>query len=114
AGGATLLAVIVGERHAFVGDAVDVRRPVAHHAPAEVADVPGADVIAPEDQEIGLLGCHLFVFSLRSVELAGYAPEDASESKVRHAGVDHLRLPRRRTVPEAVIRRAQVGASFDD
>jgi transposase len=29
---AALLGVIVGEPHAFAGDAVDVRRPVAHHA----------------------------------------------------------------------------------
>ena len=55
AGGAALLAVVVGERHAFVGDAVDVRGLVAHHAPAEVADVPDADVVAPEDQDVGLL-----------------------------------------------------------
>src|SRR5258705_13880301 len=45
--GATLLSIKVGEGDAFGGDAVDVRRPVAHHAPAEVADVPSADVIAP-------------------------------------------------------------------
>ena len=32
AGGAALLAVPVGEQRAFLGDAVDVRRLVAHHA----------------------------------------------------------------------------------
>ena len=34
AGGAALLAVVVGEDHALVGDAVDVGRPVAHQAHA--------------------------------------------------------------------------------
>ena len=42
-----LLRVVVGEADAFIGDAVDVRRHVAHHALAVVADVPGADVINP-------------------------------------------------------------------
>src|SRR5262249_33112951 len=46
--------------------------------------------------------------------LAGCAPEDAPESKVRHAGVDHLRLPRRRSITKAVIGRAQVRTSLDD
>ena len=48
----TLLAVVVGEGDTFVGDAVDVRRSIAHLAAAEVADIPDADVIAPEDQDI--------------------------------------------------------------
>ena len=52
AGGATLLAVVVGERHAFARDAVDVRRHVAHHAAAVVADVPGADIVTPDDENV--------------------------------------------------------------
>jgi hypothetical protein len=56
--GATLLAVVIGERDPFVGDAVDVRRAVAHHAFAEVADVPHADVVTPEDQDVWLLYSH--------------------------------------------------------
>ena len=63
-GGATLLAVVVGERDAFFGDAVDIRGGVAHHASAEVTDVPSADVIAPEDQDIRLLSHGLFLFRL--------------------------------------------------
>ena len=74
-GGAALLAVVVGEGDAFVGDAVDVRRPVAHHASAEVTDVPDADVIAPEDQDIRLLQplCvpSLGLFALRLSAFAG-------------------------------------------
>ena len=63
AGGAALLRVVVGEGDAFLGDAIDVRRLVAHHAAVVVADVPGADVVAPDDEDVGLLSivhepCH--------------------------------------------------------
>ena len=58
---AALLAVVIGEGDALVGDAVDVGRPVAHLAPVVVADVPPADVIAPQDQNVGLLRCHLSI-----------------------------------------------------
>src|SRR5438552_11160239 len=63
--GAALLAVIVGEFNALVGDTVDVWRTVAHHAIAKVADIPHANVIAPENQDIGLLCSHdsLLVFN---------------------------------------------------
>ena len=55
-GRAALLAVIVGEGHALVADAVDVGRAVAHLAAAVVADVPPADVVAPKDQNIRFFG----------------------------------------------------------
>ena len=54
AGGAALLAVPVGKHRAFLGDAVDVRRLVAHHAVIVGADVPPADVVAPDDEDVGL------------------------------------------------------------
>ena len=54
-GGAGLLPVIVGEDGTFVGDAVDVGRAVTHHAAIVGADVPVADVIAHDDEDIGLL-----------------------------------------------------------
>ena len=57
--GAALLRIVVGKGDAFFGDAVDVRRPVAHHATAEVADVPDADVVTPEDQDVWLLRGHV-------------------------------------------------------
>src|SRR5262245_25507598 len=47
--GAALLGVVVGEGHTFLRHAVDVGGLVAHHAATEVADVPYADVVAPED-----------------------------------------------------------------
>ena len=52
---AALLGVVIGEEHAFVGDAVDVRRPVAHHALGEYAEVRLADVVAPDDEDVGFL-----------------------------------------------------------
>ncbi len=61
--GTALLAVIVRESHALFGDAVDIRGGVAHHASAEVANVPSADVIAPEDQDVS---CFAMVYSFLS------------------------------------------------
>ena len=58
AGGAALLAVPVGEHRAFVGDAVDVRRLVAHHAHVVGADVELADVVTPDNQDVGFVLCH--------------------------------------------------------
>ena len=54
AGGTRLLTVIVGEDRTFVGDAVDVGRAVAHLAAIIGADVPVADVIAHDDENVGL------------------------------------------------------------
>ena len=57
AGRAALLAVPVGEDGAFFGDAVNVGRLVAHHAHVVGADVELADVVTPDDQDVGLVGC---------------------------------------------------------
>ena len=54
AGRAALLRVIVGEADAFPRDPVNVRCLVAHHAAVGEADVPGADVITPEHQDVRL------------------------------------------------------------
>ena len=64
AGRAALLAVVVGEGHALVGDAVDVGRAVAHLAAAVVADVPPADVVAPEDEDVRFFRWHGLVLSV--------------------------------------------------
>ena len=58
AGGAALLAVEVGEADALVGEAVDVRRLVAHHAAVVAAEVPEADVVPPQDEDVGLASGH--------------------------------------------------------
>ena len=54
AGGAGLLAVVVQEAEAFLGDAVDVGRLVAHQAVAVGADVGDADVVAEDDEDVRL------------------------------------------------------------
>jgi hypothetical protein len=56
AGRAALLAVVVGKRQPFAGDPVDVGRLIAHHPAVVVADVPGADVVAPDDEDVRFLG----------------------------------------------------------
>jgi hypothetical protein len=55
AGGAALLAVPVGEQRATLGDAVDVRGAVAHHALVVGADIEAADVVTPDDEDVRLL-----------------------------------------------------------
>src|SRR5271166_2473697 len=55
AGGAALLGIVVGEEGALVRHAVDVGGPVPHHAVAEFANIPNADVVAPEYEDIGFL-----------------------------------------------------------
>jgi hypothetical protein len=52
--GATLLAVEVGEHRAFSGDAVDVRRPVAHDAVVVATDVEPSDVVGHDEQDVWL------------------------------------------------------------
>ena len=52
AGGAALLAIPVGEGRPFLRDAVDVGRLIAHHAFAVMADVPIADVVSPDDEDV--------------------------------------------------------------
>ena len=52
---AALLGVVVGEHHAFAGDAVDVWRAIAHQAERIGADVRLADVVAEDDKDVRLL-----------------------------------------------------------
>ncbi len=51
---AARLGVVVGEQHAFLGELVEVRRPPGHHAAVVSADVPDADVVAHDDDDVGL------------------------------------------------------------
>jgi hypothetical protein len=55
-GGAALLAVGIGEAHPLVRDAIDVRRPVTHQPVAVAAEVRDADVVAPDDEDVRLVG----------------------------------------------------------
>ncbi len=65
---AAVLRIIVGKHHAFVGDAVDVRRLVAHQAAGIGADVRLADVVAEDDENIRLCGVWLLRKRRRSRE----------------------------------------------
>jgi hypothetical protein len=56
AGGTGLLTVGIGEHHAFLGDTVDIGRPVAHHAVRVATQVRLADIIAPNHEDIRLAG----------------------------------------------------------
>src|SRR5215467_15046651 len=51
-GGAALLAIAVGETHAFLGNAVDIGRAVAHQPVAVAAEVGNTDIIAPNDDDV--------------------------------------------------------------
>ena len=55
AGGAALLGIGIGEERAFGSDTVDIRRGAAHHAAMIGADVPGTDIVSPDNQNIGFL-----------------------------------------------------------
>ena len=55
AGGAGLLSIIIGENRTFVGNAIDVGRPVSHHPAVVGADVPVADVVRHNDENVRLL-----------------------------------------------------------
>ena len=52
---ATRLGVVVGEQHAFLGQLVEGGRPAGHHAAMVGADVPHADVIAHDEEDVGFL-----------------------------------------------------------
>ena len=56
-GGTTLLGVGVSEHRAFFGNPVDVGGFVAHDAVVVGADVVHADVVTPDHQNVGLIGC---------------------------------------------------------
>jgi hypothetical protein len=59
--GAALIRVMVGEHHAFLGEAVDIRRLVPHQPEVVGTDVGLADVVAPDDDDVGLVGIGLGV-----------------------------------------------------
>jgi hypothetical protein len=78
--GATLLTVGIGEPHALGGDAVDVGGAVPHQAVAVAAEVADADVVAPDDENIG--------FAVRHFK----PPHMGSESMLRGEGHCNLEL----------------------
>ena len=61
-------AVRVSEQHAFFGESVDVWRLIAHQAVRITAQIRLTDVIAPDDEDVGLLAglhiCHVLYLQL--------------------------------------------------
>jgi hypothetical protein len=57
--GAACFRVVVGEQHALGGDLVEIWRPPGHHAAMIGADIPDADVVAHDDDDVRPLpgGC---------------------------------------------------------
>ena len=51
---ATRFGVVVGEQHALGGELVEIRRAARHHAAMVGTDVPHADVVAHDDDDVGL------------------------------------------------------------
>ena len=68
-GSAGLLAVVVGKPHTLPDDAIDVGCCVAHHATVIVANVPGSDVVTPDDENVGFVLC-LRIRNLRASNTA--------------------------------------------
>ena len=52
---ATRFRVVVGEEHAFLGHLIEGGRSAGHHAAMVGADVPHADVIAHDEEDVGFL-----------------------------------------------------------
>ena len=53
-----LLGVAVGKQHALVGQAVDIGRPISHHAVAVATEVRVSNVISLDDQDVRFIVCH--------------------------------------------------------
>ena len=56
AGGAALLGIVVREDRAFIADAIDVGRLADHQAAMVDARLVQADVVAHDEEDVGLLG----------------------------------------------------------
>ncbi len=74
---AGLLSVIVGEQRALFGDAIDVRRASAHHPAMVGADIPDADIVAHDDNDVRAL--------LRRLRLRGCRPGQADRHQRRRS-----------------------------
>ena len=60
-GGAALLGIVVREYRAFIADAVDVGRLADHQAAMVDARLHDADVVAHDEEDVGLCGRRLRV-----------------------------------------------------
>src|SRR5271154_1027640 len=53
--GTARFGVVVGEDHAFSGHFVEIRCAPSHHAAAVSADIPNADVVTHDHDDVGFL-----------------------------------------------------------
>ena len=69
-------AVVIGEEHAFGGELVEVRRSPGHHAPVVGPDVPNANVVCHDHDDVGFLRLRCSHVAVPSVEwnLCGGCP----------------------------------------
>ena len=81
AGGAALLGVVVGEDRALLADPVDVGRAVAHQALGVDRQVGLADVVAEDDEDVGLL---------RRLLRDGHAADGQAQQRGRAECFQHL------------------------
>ena len=77
-GCAALLPIEISEHRAFLGDAVDVRRPVTHDAVVVATDIEPADVVGHDEENIRFcclshFNCSLVISSVET-SLAGFDP----------------------------------------
>ena len=80
-GGAALLAIGVGEAHPLVGDPVDVRRPVTHQPVAVAAEIRDPDVVAPDHENVRLVGArHACVSPISSVSFCRRSQDGSPEA----------------------------------
>ena len=74
AGGAALLPVEVGEHRAFLRDAVEVGRAIAHQAVVVAAEIEPADVVGHDEQDVRLVGLRHYLFSPPRLQCSPCAP----------------------------------------
>jgi hypothetical protein len=58
--GTTGLSIVIGKEHPFLRDPIDVGC-VAHHAVGIGADIPHADIISKDDENVWFFVCHSFL-----------------------------------------------------
>ena len=94
-GGAALLGVIVDELAALLGDPVDVGRLIPHQSIAVAAEVALADVVAPEDEDVGFaVGHGLWVAHLSMLAKAaggGHSESAAITQSIAHRSCLRIR-----------------------
>src|SRR5271169_2252769 len=56
---AALLGIVIGKERAFVGDAVNVGRSAPHHAAMVGTDIPNANIISHDADDVWFLGLRL-------------------------------------------------------